>query len=177
MMSMRSGSFSCAVFLAGGALAAATSGARADDCALALAAAIAQAKVPHADTHVTTPPGKPPVSAQMIFLSDKAYVQINGAWRSVAYSAQEQIGTVTAAAKRAEQMTHSCQKLGSEPVKGEAATLLTTRTEGDGKVSEARVWVSDKSGLPLKSEIHLSNGTLVTDDFRYGNIEAPPGVK
>jgi outer membrane lipoprotein-sorting protein len=174
MMSIRSGSFSCAVVLAGGVLAAASPGARADDCALALAAAIAQAKVPHADTHVTTPP---PTSAQMIFLNDKAYMQINGAWRSMPYSAQEQTDTVTAAAKRAEQMTHSCQKLGSEPIKGEAATLLTTRTEGDGKVSEARVWVSDKSGLPLKSEIHLSNGTLVTDDFRYGNIEAPPGVK
>jgi hypothetical protein len=29
----------------------------------------------------------------------------------------------------------------------------------------------------LKSEAHLSNGTILADDFRYSNVEAPPGVK
>ena len=43
-----------------GAVTGYASGARADDCSLATDAAIAQAKVPHADTHVTTALGKPP---------------------------------------------------------------------------------------------------------------------
>jgi hypothetical protein len=176
MKIMRVVSLCCVSCLAGGLLAGA-SAAWADDCGLALAAAIAQAKVPHADTHVTATPGKPPARVEMIFMNDKAYTQMNGAWSSVAYSAQQQIDTVAAASKRAEQTAHTCEKRGGEAINGEAASLLIMHSEATGKVSDARVWIADGTGLPLKSEIHLANGTVVTDDFRYGNIEAPPGVK
>jgi hypothetical protein len=166
----------CVVCLAGGGVAG-IPGARADDCGLASAAAIAQAKVPHAVTHVTAALGKPPTRVEMIFMNDKAYTQMNGAWNSIAYSAQQQIDAVDEASKRAEQTVHTCEKRGGEAINGEAASLLIVHSEATGKVSESRAWVSDKTGLPLKSEVHLSNGTVVTDDFRYGNIEAPPGVK
>jgi hypothetical protein len=151
--------------------------AHADDCALAMNAAIAQAKVPHADSHVSTAPGKPPVTVELIFLGDKVYTQTNGTWRSMDFSAQQQIDMVNALNKRTEQMKHSCQKLASDPIDGEAAFLLVMHSEDDGKVSDARIWISDKTGMPLKSEIHLSSGTVVTDAFRYGDIKAPAGVQ
>jgi hypothetical protein len=176
MKIMRAVSISFIVCLAGAVLAGAP-GARADDCALIPAASIAQAKVPRAVTHVTAVPGKPPTRAEMIFMSDKAYMQVNGAWQSIAYSAQQQIDTINAAIKRTEQAPHSCQKLASEPINGEAVSLLAAHSEANGKASDSRIWISNKTGLPLKSEVHLSSGTVVTDDFRYGNIEAPPGVK
>jgi hypothetical protein len=172
---MRIAPLSCLVCLAAGILAVATS-ARADDCTLATNAAIAQAKVPHADTHVTTLPGKPPVRIEMIFTADKAYSETNGSWTSFPFSAQTQIDIINAATKRAEQTAHACQKLPSEPINGEAASLFTTHT-ADGKVAEARIWISDKTGLPLKSEVRLGSGTIVTDEFRYGSIAAPPGAK
>jgi hypothetical protein len=172
----RAVSMSCLAGLAGGLLARVPE-ARADECALAYAASIAQAKVPHAVTHVTERPGKPPERFEMIFTADKAYMQTNGAWQSMPFSAQSQIDTATASQKRAESQPHSCAKLGSEPINGEAASLLTMHAEVGGKVTDGRMWLSDRTGLPLKSEIHLSDGMVVTDEFRYDAIVAPPGVK
>lgn len=53
-------------------------------------------------------------------------------------------------------------------------------TDASGKRSDARLWISEKTGLPLKSEIRIDGGNeiaIVTDDFRYDHIEAPAGVK
>jgi len=172
----RAVSISCLAGLAGGLLGGGPA-ARADDCALAFAATIAQAKVPHAVTHVTAPAGKPPERVEMIFTGDKIYTQTNGAWHSMAFPAQSQIDMATASQKRAETQPHTCAKLGSEPINGEAASLLTMHAEVGGKVTDGRLWLSDRTGLPLKSEIHLSDGLVVTDEFRYGNIVAPPGAK
>jgi hypothetical protein len=169
---MRAVSLSCVVFLAGGVLTGIPV-AWADDCTLASDAAIAQAKVPHAVTRVMTVPGKPATQVEMIFVGDKAYTQRNGTWQSMPSSAQDQIETISAARKRAEQTPHTCQKVGGEPINGEATALIAMHSE----TSDARIWISDKTGLPLKSEVHLSSGTVITDNFRYGNIEAPPGAK
>ena len=175
MKTVRPVLFACAVCLAGGVLAG-VSNARADDCTVIPDAAIAGAKVPHAVTHVTTAPGKPPISVEMIFTADKAYTQIDGAWHAIAYSAQQQVDTIKAAKIRTEQTAHTCRKLDSQPIGGEAASLYVVQSDMNGAVSEARVWISDKTGFLLKSEDHLKNGTVVTDEFRYGNIAAPSGV-
>jgi hypothetical protein len=172
----RAVSLSGVVFLAG-VVVAGIPVAWADDCTLASDAAIAQAKVPHAVTRVTSVPGKPAIQVEMIFLGDRAYTQTNGTWRSVPDSAQDQIETISAARKRAEQTPHTCQKVGGGPINGEATALIAMHSETNGKASDARIWISDNTGLPLKSEIHLSSGTVITDDFRYTNIEAPPGAK
>lgn len=172
-------SVSIAFCLASGVFAGAAA-ASADDCDLATSAAIAQAKVPHATTHVTTIPGETTTRAEMIFTADKAYLHTDGAWRSMDYSPEKQIDMINGARKRAEQAKQTCEKGASESVKGEPATLLVMHTEANGKKSEARIWISDKSGLLLKSEIHIDDAsyvTIVTDDFRYVNIAAPAGVK
>jgi hypothetical protein len=175
MKIMRAVSLFCIVCLVGGVLAG-IPGARADDCDVVPGAAAAQAKLPHAVTHVTTLPGKPPIRVEMIFVNDKAYTQLDGAWRSMAYSAQEQINTITAANKRMDQTPHTCQKLASPPINGEAVSLFVVHSDVSGNASEARFWISDKTGLPVKSEIHLKSGSIVTDDFRYGDVKPPPGV-
>lgn len=167
---------SLAVCLAG-AVAGYAPGAWADDCSLAADAAIAQAKVPHADTHVTTAPGKPPSTVEAIVMDDKVYTQINGAWKVMAFSAQEQTDLINQGKARAAQTPHSCEKKGGETVNGQAASLLTVHSEKDGKVSDSRMWIADATGLPLKSEIHLANGTVIVDTFRYDNIQPPAGVK
>lgn len=150
---------------------------RADACAAAIDAAIAQAKVPHADMHVTTMPGQAPTRAEMIFVGDKAYTKLDGAWHSMAYPVQQQVDMLTANKARAAQTPHTCQKLSNSPINGEPASLFIMRAETNGKATDARVWISDRTGLPLKSEVHLGSGTVFIDEFRYGNIAAPPGVK
>lgn len=167
--------FACLAFKTFGVPAA-----RADDCELATAAAIAQAKVPYATTHVTTVAGEAPARAEMVFTADKAYLHTNGAWRSMDYSPQAQIDRINAVKTSAEKAKQTCEKPASDTVKGEAVTLLVMHTDDGGKRSDARLWISKKSGLPLKSEIRIDGGNeiaIVADDFRYDHIEAPAGVK
>jgi hypothetical protein len=154
-----------------------TQDARADDCAPTSVAAVAQAKVPHAIIHVVTAPGQPPARTDIIIMTDKAYAQVKGAWRATGYSTQDQIDSINAANKRATDSKQSCQKLASEVIAGETASVLQMRSETNGKSSEGRFWISDKTGLPLKSEIHVNGGFVVTDEYRYDNIAAPSGVK
>ena len=156
--------------------------ARADDCELADDGGdrAGENTVMRPTTHVTSVPGETPALVQMVFTADRAYVQMNGAWRSMAYSPQAQIDKIEAARKTAEQAKQSCEKTANEAVKGEAATVLLMHNDVNGKKSEARVWISDQSGLLLKSEFRIDNGAnvaIVTDDFRYDDIAAPSGVK
>jgi hypothetical protein len=167
---------SICICVAGGILAG-SPGVLADDCTPASEAAVAQAKVPHAVTHVMTVPGKSPVTMEMIFLGDKAYMRTNGKWASMPYSVREQIDTITTSRERAEKTAHTCQKLAGQSIDGQAASLFIVKGETNGKTSEARMWISDASGLPLKTEIHLGSGPDVTDEFRYANIQAPPDIK
>jgi hypothetical protein len=162
--------------LAGGVLAGSRA-ARADDCDLSATAAIAQAKVPHGVTHVVSVPGSPPMRAEMIVTGGTVYAEINGAWRSSPFSPQEQIDVINQGRQRAAQTPHTCRKVEGQSFNGEAASLIVMHVEGNGKAVDSQVWISDKTGLPLKSEIKFDNGTVVTDDFRYDNIQAPPGVK
>jgi hypothetical protein len=160
-----------------GAVVGYASGARADDCSLAMDAALAQAKVPHAVTHVTTAPGKPPSTMESVATSDKIYAQINGSWEVAAVSTQERIDIVKKAQANAAQKSRTCQKQGGQTVDGQASSLVTMHSDDNGKVTDARLWIADATGLPLKSEAHLANGTVITDTFRYDNIQPPPGVK
>ena len=151
--------------------------AHADDCAIVKTASIAQAKVPYAVVHVMTLPGKPAQRFEMIFKGDKAYTLMNGAWSSMAFSMQDRIDTINAASEQAAKATYTCRKVGSEAVNGEPASVLASHGDSHGKVTDSRLWVSDKTGLPLKSEVHLAAGTVITDEFRYAHVDVPPGVK
>ena len=164
------------VCLVGGALLG-SPGARADDCDLAFAAGIAQAKLPHAVSHVMTMEGKPPSTMEMIFTADKAYTQIDGTWHSMPFSAQRQIDMLNAGKARDAQVKRTCHTAGGESVNGEATTMLVMHSEAGNRVTDGRIWLSDRTGLALKSEVHLSSGSVINDTFRYGNIQPPPGVE
>jgi len=69
-----------------------------------------------------------------------------------------------------------CQRSGGEVIGGEATSVLTMR-EATGKAGESKVWLSDKTGLPMRLQVQLPDGTVLSDEFRYGNIQAPTGVK
>lgn len=158
--------------LAGGCVAA--SAARADDCAIVMAAAIAQLKVPYATTMTTAKPGEPTRQNLVIATGSKMYVQVNGTWRSMAMSTQAMIDQMMATQKKT---TQTCAKAGSDTVNGEAATIYTGHSENGKTIADNRIWISDRSGLPLKLEAHFQDGLTVTQTTRYDNIQAPAGAK
>jgi len=173
---MRVPLLSCSNVLVAGLLMAAPL-AHAGDCGGTIkSASIAQVKVPHAVVHVTTVPGKPPQRIEMVFKGDKAYTLMNGAWSSTAFSAKDQLEMINTSSDRAAK-TATCQRMGSESVNGESATVFASHDDLRGKAIDARLWLSDKTGLPLKSEVHMASGMVLTDEFRYTNVEVPAGVK
>jgi hypothetical protein len=52
-----------------------------------------------------------------------------------------------AGGQRAELSSHGCEKISRE-----ATSLLIIHSETNEEPKEARIWIADKSGLPLKSE-------------------------
>jgi outer membrane lipoprotein-sorting protein len=150
--------------------------ARADDCSVATDAAMAQVKVPHAVTHMMTMPGQPEQRVEIIFINEKTYTHMDGAWNVMPFSTKVMQDTIETSRKRAEQSPHTCQNVVGEPLNGEATTLLLVHSDANGRPSDAKIWISTSSGLPLRSEIRLADGAVVTDTFRYDNITVPPGA-
>lgn len=160
--------------LAAGALVAA-SAAHANDCLdIPKAAAIAQVKAPHSVVHVMTSPGKAPERADMIFATDKAYMKIDGKWSAIPFSAKDQVDMINSSASKGQVVT--CQKTAGETIGGEPTFLMSVH-ESAPKVNDVRFWISTRTGLPMREEIKLGDGLLISDEFRYDNIQVPAGVK
>lgn len=157
-----------------GALGVAPLSAWADDCATIQSAMFAQAKVPYASSMTTSQPGQPVSRGESVVTGTKMYVQVNGAWQSMPYSAQEIIDRVTENAKKSKQ---TCQKVGAELVAGEATTVYSDHEETPRGVVDSRIWLSDSSGLPLRLETHFASGMSFTSTIRYDNIQPPAGAK
>ena len=173
---MRSASFRPLARLVATGLFAAVSAAHANDCIdVPRAAAIAQAKAPHSVVHVMTSPGKAPQRAEMVFAGDKAYTKIDGKWSSIPFSAKEQIDMINSAPGKG-QGTATCQKTAGETINGEPTFLMTVH-ETAPSLSDARFWISTRTGLPMRDEIKLGGGLVISDEFRYDGIQAPAGVK
>ena len=157
------------------AMLASASAAHASDCIdVPKAAAIAQVKAPHSVVHVMTSPGKPPERADMIFAGDKAYMKVDGKWSSIPFSAKDQVDMINSSSAKGQVVT--CQKTAGETIAGEPTFLMTVH-ESAPKVNDVRFWISTRTGLPMRDEIRLGDGLLISDEFRYDNIQAPAGVK
>ena len=157
-----------------GALGVAPLSARADDCATILSAMFAQAKVPYASTMTMIQPGQPVSRSKSVVTGTKMYVQVNGVWQSMPYSAQEMIDRATENAKKSKQ---TCRKVGVELVDGEATTIYSDHEETPRGGVDSRIWMSDSRGLPIKLETHFESGVSFTSTVRYDNIQPPVGVK
>jgi hypothetical protein len=70
----------------------------------------------------------------------------HGNWRSMPFFAERQLAVVGAASKEADQSSDSCQELAGEPIDGETTSPFVIHGGADGKVTDFRLWISDKSG-------------------------------
>jgi outer membrane lipoprotein-sorting protein len=70
----------------------------------------------------------------------------------------------------------TCSVGGDEPVNGQPATVYEAHIDNQGEKSDNKLWVSKATGLPVKSEARMREGTI-TQTFRYDGVEAPAGVR
>ena len=92
------------------------------------------------------------------------------------FSAQRQIDMLNAGKVRDAQVKRTCHTAGGESVNGEATTVSVTHSEAKDGITDGRIWLSDRTGLPPKSEVPLGGGSVINDTFRYGNIQPSPGA-
>lgn len=139
-------------------------------CKAVFDAVLKQMMTPH--HAVTTSNGT--ALGEAIATKEAMYVKVNGAWKKSPMSPkdmlaqqQENIANTTVA---------SCKALGDEPVDGTLATIYQTHYEQTGLgASDAKVWLSKATGLPLRTDVSLQGGEKVSvvTDFDYDHITAP----
>jgi len=113
-------------------------------------------------------------SSETIYANHSAYVESNGQWRATPVNPDE----VTAMKKRAQaEAGATCAVVREEPVDGEAAILYRRRATNDDVKIVSQLWVSKKSGLPLKQVIDRdageSNKIHQSIRYDYTNVQPP----
>jgi hypothetical protein len=145
--------------------------ARAQDpsCKPVVDAAVLQARTPsHVYSTMTGSRGN--MTSETITTNDAEYTKTspsnNGAWRKNSYFPKEQAEQ----AAQASRGYTSCQHIGDESVKGEAAAVYTEVNQESGV--SGKVWISKKRSLPLNGELgfHDSHFSM---RYEYDNILPP----
>ncbi|MBL6616153.1 MAG: hypothetical protein ISP49_18935 [Reyranella sp.] len=152
----------------------------ADDaaCEAVLAAIVKQTTVPvHQKITIETAavPGRA-IQSEIIHLNGTFYTQSHGQWTASPYDAAKAAGNVRQAMLKAE---HSCTRLGSEPVDGQPAELYGVKSKSASSASEAQIWISSATGLPLRHNVTMDQGANQVKSevrYEYANVRAPAGV-
>lgn len=108
-------------------------------------------------------------SSEIITLDGKSYVkEQGGSWRSRSLGS-----AATEAHIRKDWATSTCTVQGGEPIAGEATSIVLHHTSGQpGESRDTRFWLSQSSGLLLKTET-TARRAVVTTLFDYRNVSAP----
>ncbi|HEX4505225.1 MAG TPA: hypothetical protein VH722_05800 [Alphaproteobacteria bacterium] len=158
------------------AIAAVSVGAHAapaDPCDAIFNAMVAQVKVPFAVQATQAPNNGPAQTMENRFVGGKSYFFVQGQWRSEPVTPDQMIADLTEEKQSAKQ---TCAVAGDEAVGGQPAMVYTAHIENQGEVSDNKLWVSKATGLPVKSEARMREGTI-TQIFHYDGVTAPAGVR
>jgi hypothetical protein len=120
-------------------------------------------------------------TSEIITTRTDRYLLVNGSWHHSALGKEEVAQMIES--NEANARKDECTFVRDESVNGESAALYTAKHKTEEDSSTTQLWVSRKTGLPLKFEIDRDVGggaigkshqTLRVD---YTNIAAPAGVK
>lgn len=148
--------------------------ARADDCDQVRTATLAGVSRPYAATIRMPGPDGLPVTSNVLMTGEKMYLEFRRTWTTKLMTTKELVDKTK---KTALKEVLSCQRAGAEEIGGEASTIYAVDSQTPGHVGHSRVWISNASGLPLKTEVKLPGGESVTSLFDYKNVTPPPGMK
>lgn len=131
-------------------------------------------------TEVAAFRGGKPRSSESIFAGGAIYIQVRGQWRRSPMSLEEMRRQEEENIRDAKSM--SCRYLRDEALGGEAAAVYSSRSETEEAKSSSTLWVSRRTGLPLKNEIDIDTGGTMGKERRsvrydYSGVRPPAGAK
>jgi hypothetical protein len=120
-------------------------------------------------------PGGPPMLVEYIYLQGKAYMKVGDNWTDNPLSAKELLDQEIQNRKSGHA---KCQFLRADSAEGQPATLYSLHSENPHAKEDVQVWISKKTGLPLREEadIDLSGSPdkrHVSNWYEYGDVRAP----
>ncbi len=122
--------------------------------------------------------GKPEVR-ESIYSGGAIYIQMRGQWKRSPMSTQEMRKQQEENVRNAKSM--SCRYLRDEAVNGESAAVYRTQSVTEVGSSDATLWISKRTGLPLRTENDLDTGggdkMHLAIRYDYAGVKAPAGVK
>ena len=146
------------------------------ECKAVLDAVTKQTTVPvrqKMEMESTQAPGRK-MQSELVRIGDTLYMQLAGQWHKRPYDAAK---TVADAQEAMRKSNHSCEKVRRETVNGEAADLYKVHSEGPQGTSDAEIWLSVASGLPLRQHTQMTppSGAKMQHDvtYEYSNVKAP----
>ncbi len=123
--------------------------------------------------------GGKPETKESIYAGGAIYIQYKGKWIRSPISIQEMRKQEEENVRNAKAMT--CRYLRDETVNGEAASVYHSQAETAGGKSDATLWVSKRTGLPLRSENNIDTGDgdkmHMAIRYDYTDVRPPAGVK
>jgi outer membrane lipoprotein-sorting protein len=138
----------------------------------------ANAKILSVPTHIymTDTAGGKTRSDEIIYLNNKTYVQVNGAWHVNDTTDEERKETL------APDPNTTCRVVRDESVNGEAATVYSLHRQTADDKSDSEMWVSKSRGVPLKLQMDMDVGGAAgkshrTMRYEYTNVHAPADAR
>ena len=145
----------------------------ADDCAEVRAATLAGVSRPYSATVRIEHADDLPTTSHIVMTGDKMHVELRRIWSSTPMTTKELIDKVN---KTALKDLLVCQRSGDEAVDGISTTIYAVENQTPARASRSRIWISKANGLPLKTEVRLRGGDVMTSLFDYNNVKPPAGA-
>ena len=121
--------------------------------------------------------GGKPEPRESIYAGGAIYVQMKGQWKRSPISTEDMRRRQETNVRNAKSMT--CRYLRDETVNGEAAAVYYSQGETEAGKSEATLWVSKRTGLPLRSENDIDTGDKdkmhMAIRYDYAGVRPPAG--
>jgi len=147
-------------------------------CTIIREATYARMRVLHRVIIDTTQPGRKPIHGQEIYLKTVQYRLLLGHWIKTATSPQQEID----GEKKLNATFSNCRKEGEGRINGQPAAIYSAKTRNLTLVpfnGDLRMWISRKTGLPLRSEANASIPFLgqsrTVKTYAYDNVRPPSG--
>jgi len=108
------------------------------------------------------------------------YLKVGGSWMVSPLTTKDLL--TQEEENRRNSKEHHCSLLRDETIAGEATAVYMAHNTSELSTSDTRIWISKRSGLPLKDEVDLgSDGpqdvTHYSSRYVYDGVRAPDGVK
>lgn len=146
----------------------------ADDCAEVRAATLAGVSRPYAATIRIEHADDLPTTSRVVMTGDKMYVEMHRVWNSTPMTTKQLIDKTNKSSLK-DQLV--CQRTGDETLDGVATTIYAVENQAPARAGHSRVWVAKANGLPMKTEVSLGGGDVMTSVFDYDNVQVPEGAR